>query len=128
MTATGQIETCRLHGVSFSRMPGESTSSLVHRYTAWREAHGACVLVEPESAPAAPEGPCSLAELSQADAERQVAEHARCSGCEADFMFTAYVCPDWGDHWHVAHVWQPPAEPEPVKVRVPRRRRPGVEV
>lgn len=28
--------------VSVALAPGESTSSLVHRFTAWREAHGEC--------------------------------------------------------------------------------------
>lgn len=44
MTTSGQIETCRACDVAFARVPGESTSSLVHRYTAWREAHQSCVV------------------------------------------------------------------------------------
>lgn len=36
---TGQLETCRACGASFMLVTGESTSSLVHRYTAWREEH-----------------------------------------------------------------------------------------
>lgn len=110
MTPPGQIETCRACRLSFAVMPGESTSSLTFRYTAWRESHGACVLGEPE-----PEGECSLALLTQAEAETQVADHTPCSVCLNDFELTAYVCPDWGDHWHVAHVWQPPSEPAVVE-------------
>lgn len=52
MTATGQIETCHACGLSFAVMPGESTSSLVFRYTQWREAHRDCVLAEQQ--PSAP--------------------------------------------------------------------------
>jgi hypothetical protein len=54
VTAPGQIETCRACALSFSLVPGEATSSLVHRYTAWREAHQSCVRDEPDEQPAAP--------------------------------------------------------------------------
>lgn len=43
----GVIETCRACGVSFSRQPGESTSVLVHRYTAWRDQHWQHTLPDP---------------------------------------------------------------------------------
>lgn len=35
----GRIETCTACSMSFDKRPGESTASLVYRYTAWREAH-----------------------------------------------------------------------------------------
>jgi hypothetical protein len=53
VTAPGRIETCRACRVSFALTPGESTSALIHRYTAWRDEHRACVLGEPDDAPSA---------------------------------------------------------------------------
>ena len=50
----GQLETCRACGLSFTMILGESLSSLVHRYTDWREAHASCQPPEaaaPEAAP-----------------------------------------------------------------------------
>lgn len=37
----GRMETCRLCGLSFAIRPGESVSTLIHRYTTWRETHEA---------------------------------------------------------------------------------------
>lgn len=55
----------------------------------------------------APEGECEEAsKLTQAEAERQVADHAPCRECGRGFTFRAYACPDWRDHWHVAHSWR----------------------
>lgn len=54
MTVTTQIETCRVHPLSFVAVPGESLMVLTLRYTAWREAHQACVLDEADNAPAEP--------------------------------------------------------------------------
>lgn len=122
MTPPGQIETCRRCGVSFAMRPGESDSSFVFRYTAWRESHQGCVLDEAEAARPEPEGECSLPKLSQVEAETQAAEHAPCTACASGYTFSAYVCPDWGDHWHVIHGIRAPAQAEPVTVRVKRRR------
>lgn len=44
LSRPGRIETCLACAVSFDMRPGESTSSLVHRYADWREAHVACRL------------------------------------------------------------------------------------
>lgn len=44
MTTVGQIETCHACRLSFSLLPGESTSGLIHRYADWREAHGGCAV------------------------------------------------------------------------------------
>jgi hypothetical protein len=48
------IERCRACGVAFALRPGEGTSALVHRYTAWREEHRDCTLPEPEPEPPRP--------------------------------------------------------------------------
>lgn len=42
LSKPGRIETCTACGVSFDMRLSESTSSLVHRYTSWREAHATC--------------------------------------------------------------------------------------
>lgn len=55
MTPPGQIETCHACRLSFAMRPGESDSSLVFRYSEWREAHQGCVLGEAE-----PERPAAL--------------------------------------------------------------------
>jgi hypothetical protein len=46
LARTGQLETCRACQLSFSMVPGESTSSLVHRCSAWRDTHADCQLPE----------------------------------------------------------------------------------
>jgi hypothetical protein len=52
-------ETCLACRLAFGPLPGESTSSLVHRYTTWREAHRDCALPATEHADAerTPPGP-----------------------------------------------------------------------
>jgi hypothetical protein len=50
----GLVERCLAHEESFYATPGESTPSLIYRYTAWREQHADCVLPEPPEAPPTP--------------------------------------------------------------------------
>ena len=64
LSRPGRIETCLACNVSFEMRPGESTSSLIHRYTDWREAHVACRL------PGEPAGPPGLSGDPTAPDER----------------------------------------------------------
>jgi hypothetical protein len=52
----GLIERCVPCGLSFTALPGESTSALIHRYTAWRELHASYERPAPPE-PAAPPEP-----------------------------------------------------------------------
>lgn len=54
-----------------------------------------------------PEGECSERKFAnEAEAAASVAAHEPCPACPG-FPLTAYVCPDWGDHWHTGHIWRP---------------------
>lgn len=61
-----------------------------------------------EQLDAEPEGECEYPKLTQAEAFARVTDHGEiCRPCMDGYKFSAYVCPDWGGHWHVMHVWRP---------------------